>query len=152
MKIEDHPAFAEKLPHICYVLGGEKTPLKIGERFRVKGYGMECWINEEFILDADICAGNCILKSVIYEAINHPEKIIRHPQFSEDEKALMRLYVKAGYPTFVRGEMRGEDNQLMVYCKTDHEGFYLPEKVLPQITIQNSPFDASAYLESEKKQ
>jgi len=143
----------EDLPRICRVLGGEDTPLKEEEIFTIEEhhgkfriscvYGLE-WTDDDEIWHATD-------SGYLVDIINHPEKIIRSPQFSDDGKALMRLYVKAGYPTFVRGEMRGEDNQLMAYCSTGSQGFYLPEKVLPQITIQNSPFDAEKYLESEGK-
>jgi len=136
----------DKSPRICSVLGGEENPLKVGEEFDVDGDATGYHINENGVMTW----GREIAEVwVLYDAINHPEKIIRRPQFSEDEKALMRLYVSAGYSTFVRGEVRGQDNQLMVSGKADYL-LYLPEKVLPQITIQNSPFDAAAYLEREE--
>jgi hypothetical protein len=145
----------EDLPRICYVLGGEDTPLKVGEKFKADGHIGKYRIHEEIVewykKDYKGCEWVPVNVYDIFEFINHPEKIIRYPQFSDDEIALMREYVKAGYTRFIRGEMRGQDNQLMVYSNANKEGFYLPEKMLPQITIQNSPFDAKKYLESEAK-
>ena len=140
MKIEDHPAFAEKLPRMCYVIGSEENPIKIGEEFEFDGgeYQME--------KDGVACSGGVLWPAPhkIFEMINHPEKIIRRPQFSDNEKALMRLYVNAGYPIF---EPDSAENYIVAWDKDEADGYGIPEGILSQITER---FDAAAYLESEE--
>lgn len=134
------------LPRICYILGGEKTPLRIGERFEIKG----CAGHNYQILDDNACActGNADSNSLWYDiivAINHPDRVIRRPQFSEDEKALMRLYVAHGRPIF-----KPDKNDYGKVVAWDYDGVRgngLPKGILTQITKR---FDAAAYLESEE--
>lgn len=157
VKIEDHPAFkddAQKLPRICYILGGEKTPLGIKEIFEIES--KKAFVDESgtvWISGAEYCLGGFVL----CDMINHPEKIIRRPQFSEDEKALMRLLVKNNLPWIARDD--GSES-LFVYekapekcgsCFSNEDCTYeaVPDALFPQITFENSPFDAAAYLESE---
>ena len=159
MKIENHPAFAEKLPRICYVLGGEKTPLKIGEEFQMRGYDSDQYfcIQPDGKLYITLCKDGPahVASDSLCDAINHPEKIIRRPQFSEDEEAFLRLLVKSGFPWLARdddGDFWGFENE-----PHNYDGDYdatgknspLPGELLTQITFENSPFDAAAYLESE---
>lgn len=141
------------LPRICYVLGGEKTPLKIGEEFEFKNekYGMEengIYYGTGGILWA--------LPSAILEMINHPEKIVRRLQFSEDEKAFMRLLVKSGIPWVARDQ----DGAIYIFSKKpamvlresdsyfcDKEDDYLiPTKLFPQITFESSPVNCLDYV------
>ena len=134
------------LPRICYVLGGEDNPMKIGEEFEVEGYCHSKLHVEPsgvvLIKDRASEFGRNAADS-LQEAINHPEKIIRHPQFSEDEKALMRLYVKAGKPIFKPNNF---DDRITAWDKDEIKGNGIPKGILPQITDR---FDAAAYLESE---
>lgn len=141
------------LPRICYVLGGEKTPLKIGERFEFQSekYKMEkdgISYGTGDILWAPPCA--------ILEMVNHPEKIVRHLQFSEDEKAFIRLLVKAGFLWIARDQ----DGAIYIFPKKpamvlkesdnyfcDKEDDYLiPTKLFPQITFENSPINCLDYV------
>lgn len=157
----------DPLPRICYVLGGEDTPLEIGEEFEIdipelrktvyrivpdgqrefsSKSGERVWIA-------------CGAEGYLLDIINHPEKIIRKPRltFYDDEKALMRLYVGAGYPWFAR-----DKDKYVFACKnkpnkrtsdfSDGTGDYctFPNPLLPQITWENSPFNAAEYLEDLK--
>jgi hypothetical protein len=144
MKIEDNPAFSnsnEALPRMCSVIGGEKTPLKIGERFEFRG-------GKYFVgRDGEIECANSIFSisiTVAFEIINHPEEIIR-PQFSDDEKALFRLCVAVGRPIFAPS-LR-EKNRIVVWDKEEINGTNLIPGILTQI---KEKFDAAAYLESEE--
>jgi len=135
------------LPRICYILGGEDNPLKIGEHFQVKGYGVETWVGKSGLLEADLSAGNLILEDMLYTAINSPDSVIRSPQFSDDEKALMRLYVDAGFPIF----HRNEDGALQARNRACTNAWMFPPEILPNLTISVGEFDAATYLESEAK-
>jgi hypothetical protein len=147
-------AAAPDLPHICYVLGGEKTPLKIGEtfEFREQKYRVE--------KDGISYDDNSLLwppLQALFDMVNHPEEIIRRPQFSEDEKALMRLLVKNGLPWIGRDD---DTDSLFAYTEkpTLEDGCFgsngeeqgIPDCLMRQITFKSSPFDAAAYLESEE--
>lgn len=143
------------LPRICYLLGGEDTPLKIGEEFNYMYNGSD---NTEQILLHDLCVdksgniGRMDNQALLAHIINHPEKIIRKPkmEFSDDEKAFMRLLVKEGYKWIARGK----DNTLAVFGKKpklvgyddgtfipndDTKVDNLPENLLTQIAYENSP-------------
>lgn len=147
---------ADPLPRICYVLGGEDTPLEVGEEFEVTGFGKNGYhINDDGVMKW----GGQTSDDAIWEVLNHPEKIIRKPHwmFSDDEKALMRLYVGAGYPWFAR-----DKDKYVFACKnkpnkrtsdfSDGTGDYctFPNPLFPQITWENSPFNAAEYLEDLK--
>ena len=67
-------------PRICEVLGVE-----VGERFEVEGYdSVNFYINangdvcSDYTNDPDYC-------TAIYQAINHPDRIIRKPRWTEQE-------------------------------------------------------------------
>ena len=79
-------------PRICEVLGVE-----VGEHFRIEGYKGEYHINDCGVLKW----GGQTSDDAIYEAINHPDRIIRKPRFTQQEVELFRaiqvLYPKAEY-------------------------------------------------------
>ena len=150
----------EDLPRICYVLGGEDTPLKVGEKF---DFESEDYLLKNLCINwkHELCLDGTFLEDgyAIQNILNHPEKIIRSPQFSDDEEALMRLLVKNGLPYVARDKNKalfaypakpvmGIDNG-QFYCPDDLA--QMPNKLFPYITFGNSPFDAKAYLESEAK-
>ena len=83
-----------KKPRIAEILGVE-----VGERFKVDGYGsVNFYIDENgeacsnYTNDPDYC-------TAIYQAINHPDRIIRKPRWTEqdveDAKALKRMIKNA---------------------------------------------------------
>lgn len=63
-------------PRICEVLGVE-----VGEHFRIEGYKGEYHINDCGVLKW----GGQTSDDAIYEAINHPDRIIRKPRWTEQE-------------------------------------------------------------------
>ena len=140
------------LPRICYILGGEKTPLKIGERFGITEVGTGFHINEDGVMKF---GGDNVAMWQLCEAVNHPEKIIRRPQFTDDEKAFMRLLVKNGLPWIARSK----DNDLAVYHyePDSDEGYFastddiIPNDLFPQIAFENSPIDCRKFMGSEDK-
>ena len=152
---ENLKPYIEDLPRICKVLGGEDTPLKIGERFGF--YSFYYYISGEgIVMRLD---GEDAFIDSFCEMINHPEKIIRRPQFEDDDEALMREYIKAGCPWFARDD----SNFFAAYTEkpylcgelksfsSDGDYIALPEQILSAITFENSPFNAKAYFESEGK-
>lgn len=74
-------------PRICEVLGVE-----VGEHFKIKGYKGEYHINGCGVLKW----GGQTSDDAIYEAINHPDRIIRKPRWTQQEveraKAIKVLY------------------------------------------------------------
>ena len=77
-------------PRICEVLGVE-----VGEHFKIKGYKGEYHINGCGVLKW----GGQTSDDAIYEAINHPDRIIRKPRWTQQEveraKAIKVLYPEA---------------------------------------------------------
>lgn len=128
-------------PRICEVLGVE-----VGERFGIEGYGSPF---TPFHINGDgkIATNNgAILSSELYDIINKKRKIIRAPQFSEDEKALMRLCVNEGYSYFIRRH----DGEICVTKSIGEYGKLFPGFLLKQINETNSVFNAAEYLEAQK--
>jgi len=151
----------EDLPRICYVLGGEDTPLKINEEFKITDRVATYRIAE----DGDFQYENEDMKSFAHcktdtlcSLINGFNQIIRSPQFSDDGKALMRGLVIAGYPWITRDE-----NELICAFQREptkgdtawdsnfeYDDKIIPKEMLKQITWNDTKaFDAATYLESE---
>lgn len=146
------------LPRICYLLGGEDTPLEIGEEFEVEGEEPKYYISENGVMN--ITGSDNEPHSGLYAALNHPEKIIRKPkiEFSDDEKAFMRLLMGAGEKSIVRNA----DADELYVCNQENpvkdkpqngfigdygvEFWQLPDFLLPQITYENSPVRMEEYL------
>lgn len=156
----------DKLPRICYVLGGEDAPLEVGEEFefdmepytRSKYRMGENGIREFFCGDA---YSPCANETGLIDMLNHPEKIIRKPRltFSDDEKALMRLYISAGFPWLARDDdgclyaFKSEPERLNgIFGRNVSESDFgrAGDLFLSQITFKNSPFSAAEYLEGLK--
>jgi hypothetical protein len=159
LEFDDGSVFAkslkpyEDLPHICYVLGGEETPLKCGEEFKADGHIGKYRIHEEIVewYKKDYKGCEWVPANVydIFEFINHPEKITRFPQFSDDEKALMRLCGDNGCWQWYR-----EKGKLYVKEFDEMYGAEMHCVSLKGITDQytrEKSFNAEAYLESEEK-
>lgn len=77
-------------PRICEVLGVE-----VGEHFYIDGFKGEYHVNSDGVLKW----GGQTSCDAIYDAINHPDRIIRKPRFTEQEveraKAIKLLYKDA---------------------------------------------------------
>jgi hypothetical protein len=143
--LEFSDLYTPDLPRICYILGGEDNPLEIGETFEFDGasYHVGATIDGEYLVWNK--NGYCFTSSTLGMMLNHPEKIIRQPRFSEDEKALMRLCAENGYYQWYRDE----SNQLHV---KEYSEMYGPEinciemkGITKQFTHEN-PFDFAKYL------
>ena len=81
-----------KKPRIAEILGVE-----VGEPFKVDGYGsMNFYIDENgeacsnYTNDPDYC-------TAIYQAINHPDRIIRKPRWTKNEIRMAKA-IKAIWP------------------------------------------------------
>lgn len=145
--IEFSDLYKPDLPRICYILGGEDNPLKVGENFKVIHDPCTYFANQYGVYTT---GGTPMSSQTLLDVINHPEKIIRYPQFSDDEKALMRLCGDNGYWQWYRDV----DGQL--HAK-EYDEMYGPEincvsmKGVTGDHTHNHPFDAAAYLESEAR-
>lgn len=85
-------------PRICEVLGVE-----VGEHFKIEGYKGEYHINYCGVLKW----GGQTSDDAIYEAINHPDRIIRKPRFTQQEvesaKIISVLFPEATHIERLRG-------------------------------------------------
>ena len=85
-------------PRICEVLGVE-----MGEHFKIEGYKGEYHINDCGVLKW----GGQTSDDAIYEAINHPDRIIRKPRFTQQEvesaKIISVLFPEATHIERLRG-------------------------------------------------
>lgn len=115
-------------PRICEVLGVE-----VGERFNVYGNCLDWHVDEKghIVSDDD---KRCV-DDVIYLAINHPDRIIRKPRWTEQEveiaELILRLYERKD---IVVG--RYENGQLW-WKVGDREKNNFPNKFFPSIRPSN---------------
>lgn len=104
----------KELPRICYILGGDETPLEIGERCRVKyDSGMEDSL--EFYIDQTGTPKWDASKRPEYENEKADDKIIgklvmgrakliRRPHYTDQDIAIMRGRVAEGTPWVARDD------------------------------------------------
>lgn len=145
------------LPRICYILGGEDSPLQIDEEFQVIGDNGIYYIDQNGHFIDEFECGN---EHGLCDAINHPENVIRNPmnkQFTDEQKSLLKSLLTFGL-NFVARDKSGE---ICAFYKKPYKnatywdvegGKYLrlPDELFPQITWEdNEPFDIKAYFESE---
>ncbi|MDU7339349.1 MAG: hypothetical protein E7L17_14695 [Clostridium sp.] len=150
---------------ILSILGGEDTPLKTNEAFEIEGYDGEFRISKDgyFQVRPIYCSFWVNGRGDIFmNIIDNPERIIRSKPrltFTDDEKALMRLYAGTGYPWIARDD----NNELYVYESKPkkHTGIFVRyasendlveifDSFLPQITWENSPIYIPDYVEVAK--
>jgi hypothetical protein len=138
------PHIETRLPRICYLLGTEDNPLEEDEEFKLSG---DTWL---FRIHKGIVEHNHpdfgwegANAESIGKMINHPENIIRRPQFSDDQKSMMREYLKFGISVIRKPAGYGTRIE-----RPDGTWYPLPDGMFPQITPENSPFDFAAYLKS----
>lgn len=145
-----------ELPRICYILGGEDYPLKPHERFTIDGVP-----NNPHYFSEDMChlfnASGDFDDCYVAFIINHPEKIIRRPQFDENEIALLKAFHALGYNYWCRGSDDslwaseddpnpcGCDFSVPSGCKSHH----LDNRFLPHLG-RSQKVNAATYLESEE--
>lgn len=148
-------------PRICYLLGGEDTPLEVGEKFEINTAdckGVEYRINEsgclEFANKNIWC--ECSTQMPLVYVIDNPEKIIRKPKltFTDDEKAMLRLYAGAGYLWVARNK----ETSCIAFAtgKPTKDGSCfiatlgslccVLKTLLPQITFESSPIYIPDYV------
>lgn len=86
---KDEPMEKQNKPRICEVLGVE-----VRERFDTECY-KDAFIERDGTVRTNF---RCLMDSDrVCEIINHPDRIIRKPRFTEDEVAMARL-IKEKYP------------------------------------------------------
>lgn len=119
-------------PRICEVLGVE-----VGEHFKVGTAEQEYYFDEFGEMRCCVWDGAWDLKcnNVLCGAINHPERIIRKPRFTEDEIAFMRYLYGCGVRNIERSS--GAIDDMVVFTgidKFDSRRFWaLPQRCLPSL-------------------
>lgn len=148
------------LPRICYILGGEDTPLEIGEEFIIEGECSEIYriseCGERQARRSDGTWYKVLRERELANIINHPERIIRKPRITvtDKEKGLLNWYTTAG----CLWAARDDNGELYVYVDKPEKGgtvfnsmrynyYRLPDSVLPSITFENSPIYIPDYVE-----
>ena len=92
-------------PRICEVLGVE-----VGEHFRIEGYKGEYHINDCGVLKW----GGQTSDDAIYEAINHPDRIIRKPRFTQQEVESAKI-ISVLFPEATHiGRLRGSNALIII--------------------------------------
>jgi hypothetical protein len=142
------------LPRICEILCPER-PLEDDEEFGLNGHSFKLRVHKGVIQFVHPDFGwESASAELIADAINHPEKIIRRPQFSEIEIAFLQAFYAIGYDFWVRNEVglfacMGKplmaDNGYPNGMKTSF--WVMPEAIFPSLPV-GSLIKATDYLKS----
>lgn len=119
----------KELPRICYILGGESTPLEIGEKFEVRSDSDTLYTRAHIEEDGtvygrpDVAIPGCHLCQLIQGEL----KLIRRPRYTDQDIAIMRGRVAEGTPWIAR------DKDGCLYAYQEHpeiseQGTWLSEK------------------------
>lgn len=108
-------------PRICEVLGVE-----VGEHFKIEGYKGEYHINDCGVLKW----GGQTSDDAIYEAINHPDRIIRKPRWTEQEVERAKA-IKLIYPAAYR--LEEADSLIRVWDKEGKLLAHVSESLFPSL-------------------
>ena len=96
----------KELPRICYILGGDETPLEIGEKFEVRSDSDTLYTRAHIEEDGtvygrpDVAIPGCHLCQLIQGEL----KIIRRPRYTDQDIAIMRGRVAEGTPWVARSK------------------------------------------------
>ncbi|RGX52924.1 hypothetical protein DWV16_17595 [Anaerotruncus sp. AF02-27] len=96
----------KELPRICYILGGDETPLEIGEKFEVRSDSdtlyTRAYIEEDGTVYGrpDVAIPGCHLCQLIQGEL----KIIRRPHYTEQDIVIMHGRVAEGTPWVARDD------------------------------------------------
>lgn len=96
----------KELPRICYILGGESTPLEIGEKFEIRSDSDTLYTRAYIEKDGTVYGRPDITMSGNYlcQLIQGELKIIRRPRYTEQDIAIMRRRVAEGTPWVARDD------------------------------------------------
>ena len=134
-------------PRICEVLGVE-----VGERFELDNTGIILLVNEDGLLHIGLSHGahkeTDMNVNYLVKAINHPDRIIRKPRFTqqevEDAKTLFRIF-----PEHLDSVSRANDGTVTLAAKGAWRG-YLNSDAFPSIRPGQS-YTLDEIIESEVK-
>ena len=96
----------KELPRICYILGGDETPLEIGEKFEVRSDSDTLYTRAHIEEDGtvygrpDVAIPGCHLCQLIQGEL----KLIRRPRYTDQDIAIMRGRVAEGTPWVARDD------------------------------------------------
>lgn len=94
----------KELPRICYILGGEETPLEIGEKFEVSSEE-SCLCKNAYVDESGVVytsVRNTMSGVYLCQLIQGKVKIIRRPRYTDQDIAIMRGRVAEGTPWVAR--------------------------------------------------
>ena len=96
----------KELPRICYILGGESTPLEIGEKFEIRSDSDTLYTRAYIEKDGTVYGRPDITMSGNYlcQLIQGELKIIRRPRYTDQDIAIMRGRVAEGTPWVARDD------------------------------------------------
>lgn len=113
-------------PRICEVMGGKDNPLEPGERFTYPGMVGEFYITVNGTL-VGVDEGEEHHFMCASTLINHPDRIIRKPRFTEEEvadaKVLSRALLADGFERDNDGDVFATSS---VACRTLLDGSMFP--------------------------
>lgn len=96
----------KELPRICYILGGDETPLEIGEKFEVRSDYGTLYMRAHIEEDGTVYGGPDITMSGNYlcRLIQGKLKLIRRPHYTEQDIVIMHGRVAEGTPWVARSK------------------------------------------------
>lgn len=110
-------------PRICEVLGVE-----VGERFSISPVEKQLYVSESGnIIDDD----RHLFAQLFVDAINHPDRIIRKPRFTQQEVEFARLFNAACKN--VVWIQRNDEKTLVWVVEYSNEEYRLPFRLFPSI-------------------
>lgn len=118
-------------PRICEVLGVEEDEEWTYPGWPTK-YRIHDNIRQYFVRNSNVWA-NCRRECALIEVINHPDRIIRKPQFTDEETVFMQYLYECGAVKIERPICK--DSDILVYSKeiAPYKLWSLPPQCLPTI-------------------
>ena len=96
----------KELPRICYILGGEDTPLEIGEKFEVRSDSDTLYTRAHIEKDGTVYGRPdvTIPGNYLCQLIQGELKLIRRPRYTDQDILIMRGRVAEGTPWVARDD------------------------------------------------
>ena len=111
-------------PRICEVLGVE-----VGEKFTI--VDTDYWIEKNGAIFSDGNQRDLVGVSLICDVVNHPDRIIRKPRFTQQEVEFARLFNAACKN--VVWIQRNDEKTLVWVVEYSNEEYRLPFRLFPSI-------------------
>lgn len=109
-------------PRICEVLG-----IEVGEKFTI--VDTDYWIEKNGAIFSDGNQRDLVGVSLICDVVNHPDRIIRKPRFTEQEvedaKTIKRMFGSGNFSHFTHIQKDEMGRPAMVDCPMGDDGRFL---------------------------